>query len=541
MLIGDQFKYIHHTAEIRSVGKISLVIGRGVGVVLDYADRGPAMEMFGMARGRDALSYYGAGPLVDAAMMMFDQGVNAVYGFRVMGLGYATADVDVFDSNNVKAGTFVAPSAGTHGNVPVIKVEDSLVTAWNKERFNGDGTAGPYALKVDDIDENNANYVTVAGVARTIVYAEQNLGENNAYINKATGGVLFHSSNKPGKTNEIIVGVKHKTRRVVMTDGLNPPEVISNVQSVLQLAAKTRYSAIANYVPAIGSTHLPKPVITQMEGGDDGAEPNGDDWELAFESALKLPGGVIPTSVTTSQFELTPGGDELFPMMDGYLSKMADQWTPTLGYMSANPYATKDEILELATGYNSMWLTIIGNGWHRDGRSLAPARAGMEAAVELGSSTSEEINVLKGIGNNLLYQFSDTDREELTANGIDVLEKEAGIKPYAAITTNRDENFKQCVDMRTINWNQILLNSIVKRMYHARRTKENMGRVKSTMELLLEEQCKHSILDDYSIAVLPNSVNRNKVDIDFWLQCVGHMQSFHTVMSVGYWSSNVAE
>ncbi|HNR57331.1 MAG TPA: hypothetical protein PKJ51_02635, partial [Methanothrix sp.] len=182
-----------------------------------------------------------------------------------------------------------------------------------------------------------------------------------------------------------------------------------------------------------------------------------------------------------------------------------------------------------------------GNPWDNSQveKDLAAARAGTEAGLALGESAAQDNNAIQG-ANDLLNIFDQEEVDVLTYNGVDMLIKSVGVKPYLGVTTNPDPNFLRTVDMRTVCYSMVVLNYVAKRFFHKRRTRQNMSDLKATLDIAFAEMVRLQILDDFKITVRANALDRNKVDIDLWIQCVGHIERIHTVLSVGYWSTALA-
>jgi len=556
--VGDPSKFVTHTMTVISTGKVAASANRGILLIIGKADRGPAMTALGVSSGAEALAYFRSGDLYTASRQAFNNGVNQAYLIRPLGLGYARASLIANDSQSpgVKAGTWLATSHGNWGNGPVITVDEGDTAFTDVEVFKGNGTVGPYKLKFDNLETDPVhlatNYVRVGGTDKTPVYDTDDLGAGKVFIDTTEGSVLFYSNEGPKDTDQISLAVKVKSIKVTMQDGQNRPEVYNNIKNQVMLAAKTKYSAIAVWEPDITNTHLPKPGVTsRMTGGSDGAAITLDDWQSCFDIAMNLPGGIVPDVACITSYEVEEGSDDLVAMLDAYLNAMADKFKWLRGFIAVDPTASKGELLELASGYNNMFLTIGGNYYNETGVCIVGAVAGKCASLELASSMADELNVLNGVG-GVIYQFNDSEVEELTENGIDVLIKESadlmdsnnltsrGVRPYAGISTNSDGNFKLDVDVRTICWNVRALKSITDQFYHKRLTKENLGRIKGAVTLMIEQEKNEKILDTGEIFVVKDSQDKDKVNNEFWIQPVGHILRFHTTMFIGYYSDEIA-
>jgi hypothetical protein len=184
-------------------------------------------------------------------------------------------------------------------------------------------------------------------------------------------------------------------------------------------------------------------------------------------------------------------------------------------------------------------LTILANGWSASERNLAPARAGQEAALKLGQSAATSTNSMKGV-DGLLFQFNDVDKRTLTDDCVEVEVKDTGVHPYLGHSTDPDENFFRCVDVRTIAEWIVMADKTVEKFYNEPRTMTNLKRLENALYQIAKTMKDASALDDFNVAVTANESDRNAVDIVTWIQPVGHMERFYHTVNVGYWSDKIA-
>lgn len=541
--LGNKFNFLRHTIKLQSVGRRTVLLGRGVCIGIGTSTRGPAMEPYWIIGGQASKvdQIYGSGPLSDGLEDALGEGVSLVGGIRVLGTGYATAELDVDDSQTpgVTAGTFSATGPGAWGNIPTITIEDGDLDGGKLETFNGDGTVGPYTLEFDDLVQSSVNYVTVAGVAKTIVY-EGDPGASEVLMNTVTGELTFGTLVTTAQ--QIQTKYKYKSRKVTIQDeGGVAAHVYNNLMSLTMMSAKMRNDTICTFDPAPGMTHLPATMAaTNMAGGSDGAEITIDDWEDAFKAAHEeLPNEVIPSTVFSTDFEVTEGQGDIVALLSAYLNVRSKALKPCQGFVTFPATWTAEEMKDFKEGYSNLWMTLIGNGYSATERDLAPARAGQEAALPLGTSPATPTTSLQTTG-SLLFQFTEAEREILTYAGVEVLVKDSGIHPYVGVSTDPDENFRRTVDVRTYANCIVFADNIVQQFMNERRTWTNMSRLKTSIEAVFEALHQDSVLDDFTVSVMPNSDDRNAVDIETMLQAVGHMERFNHTMSVGYWSDQVA-
>lgn len=541
---GSQFSFVGLTVELRSVGRVPLIIGRGVAAIVGEAARGPVGEVVLLGTSADARALFHSGPVCDGIETLFAQGVDVVAATRVGGTGIATAEAEIktggVSPDPPVVGVLRAVSGGAWGNHVRGEFAEGSYPSFEVGSFIGDGTVGPYFFDNWDLVEDVRNYLLVSGVAKIIVYKSEDLATGKVFFDKTKGSVLFFDGEGPTAANVVDYSVQYKTRKLILTDGRNTE--MYPVSSYIKLQAALLRSGIGRYDPVPGETHLPAVGAFWLAGGSNGSPATLNDWKDALALLLRMPEGVVPTTVVLTDHEVQEDTNDLIPVLDGFTTEAANRFVPMIGFVAAKKNSTMSDLLHLKSSYNNPFMVIVGNGWDNSTpeRNLAVARAGTETALPLGDSAAEINNAIKG-ANSLLVQFSPEEVDVLTYNSVDVIVKEwAGIKPYVGVTTAADDNFLRCVDMRTIAHVMNALNYIAKRFYHRRRTRQNLAAMKGTLDSFFEELHRLQIIDDWKVAIRGNPLDRNKVDIDLWIQCVGHIERIHTVLSVGYWSSRMA-
>lgn len=541
-LYGQEQNWVRMMVDLRTIGPVPITPGRGIVVVVGTSDRGPT-EPTGLGSSTDS-ELYGGGDLKEAIETIFAQQVNAVYPIRVLGDSYAIASLDVKDGTTAQnvVGTFTATSAGAWGNGILLTIGDGDYKGTVKGTILGDDTAGPYAIGAWDIvEDDTSNWVKVSGVSKTVVYDELELDAGTVWVDPAEGEFTFYVGEEPSTDDQITYGLKFYSKKFTIKIG-SQSEVWNNVRTLEKLQALAYYSQLVDFTPAANAVHLPDTLTqTALAGGSDGAAITTADWEDAAEKIFELPDGILPTTIVFLDYEVEAGTYDLVPILDQTTSELADLHQPAIGFVSAKKNEEADKLVDLASGYNNLWLTIVGNGWDDSTtpKNLAAARAGKEAAVALGESTAKDANALNGI-NGLLWQFKPAEREALTRNGVDVLVKKRGVLPYLAISTATDEPFMRNVDARTIAWTIVALKTITDRWYHHRRTQENLTTIQGNIELFLKEQKDLKNLDAYEVTVKHDPLDRHKVNIHLMIQPVGHIEKFYTVMRVGLFSTEIA-
>ena len=539
--LGNQYNFLRHVITLESIGIVPVLVGRGVVVGIGTSTRGPAMKLYGIAGSSPSLirRTYFDGPLKEGLETAAGQGCSIVYGMRVLGENYATAELAVSDSASDPSGKFIASGPGTWGNIPTIKIEAGDYSGTKKETFNGNGAdvTTPYVLLYNDIVESTVNYVRVAGTPKIVIYTgTPDPGE--AYFNKATGELSFAATEWPTTAQQIEVRYKYESRKITLQDETGLPITYNNITSLTMLAAKMKKDNICTFTIEVGATHLPKnQVPTNMAGGSDGATITVDDWELAFNNILEqMPEQVIPSSIFATSYEATAGEWDIVPLMDQFLWQMGHKKTPCQGFVTLPADATSQQIADFKEGYTNLFMTLISNGYDDNEKDLAPARAGQEAALGLGTSPATDSNSIKGI-NGLLFQWTEPEREVLTYAGVEVLIKETGVHAYVGVSTDTDDNFRRTVDVRTICQCVVYVDQIVKKFLNEKRTQTNLARMDASIRVLMDKLVKASVLDTFDLGIAANVEDHNAVDITLKIQPVGHIERVYTWMGVGYYDT----
>lgn len=547
-ILGNQYTFLRHVITLKSVGRRTVYVGRGVVVGIGTSTRGPVFEPYGIMQGDASriAKIFGSGPLADDLRTALDQGCSVVYGINIKGEGYATSSADLDDSQTpaTVVATLEATGPGAWGNNPSYQVTDGDLDGTLTEDLVGDGGAN-YYLERDDLVQHATNKVEVAGTEFTIVY-EGSPDAGEVLMDTTLGKLTFHATEMPTASQTISVRYKFKSRKLTIIDPDNPIWVANNCMSLTMLAAKMADCPTCTFTAATGETHLPKTMDDPagMTGGLDGAAITTDDWGAAFDIVVEeMPDSVIPSAVFTTDNEVTEGQLDIVPLMDAFLQAMASKQapTPTQGFISLPVDMAVRDMIDFRNGYNNMWMTLIANGFSETERNLAPARAGQEAALPLGEDAGVATSSFNGV-NGLLRQFTnETEREELTYGNVEVLIKKNGIRPYVPESTNPDSNFFYTVDVRTLNWCVILADQLIQNYYNSRRTLTNMMQLQKDIWSAYELLHNSAVLDDFSVEVSPHPTDKEAVNLVTWVQPVGHMRRFYHDMNVGYYSDQVAE
>lgn len=535
-LYGNPSAWVGLTIELRAIGPVPVIVGTGILLLVGESTRGPSTDVVIMNNRADAYTYFHSGDLKEAIELAFGNGCPVVFAIRVLGQGATKASVTLEDGYENECLLVTASSEGNWGNSVTLKISNG---DYNGNEFNpnlpGDGGQLPYYTLNCNLVQSANNWVKVNGVQKEIVYNAADLGEGKVYVNTNEGSLTFYTGEWPQKTDIISYRLKYHTKRVTVTDN-ERSVTFNNVPSLTHLIADLAGTGLVTASAVAGETHLPENGVYQLSGGSNGAEITVDDWETALaiggERAANLVGG--PTCVALTDYEVEPGTYDLVPVLDAFLTDMANDFHPCLGFITMAPNATIAEALELASGYNNRLLSIVVNGWDNSAvpKNIAVARAAKEAACALGESAAMAINAMNGL-NGLLNSFNQSETDVLTTGGLDVIIKKRGILPYIGISTATDWQFMRCVDNRTINFIIIAIEYICRQYYHRKRTKNTLSSIKQSIVQVLEDLKEAENIRCYEVQVSAHPTDTGRVNIDLTVENIGHIERFRTTMNVG--------
>lgn len=546
---GNENALVGITLDLRPMGPVPVTIGTGICAIVGTSARGP-VEPTGFRSPTPIGPLYFSGNLKECGELAFMQGCPTVYLVRVLGNGFATAEKTVKSLSNTTVGKIKASSPGAWGNSVIFSIQKGNYNGTLTEIFTGDNTVGPYALQRDDIVESGTNYIKVNGIPKTIVYKESDLGTGKVWVNTTTGAIKFYTGEAPTPADQISVSLKFYTRKITIYDG-ETVYVANNIRSIPELISAVGNSQIAIFEEEDANvTKLPATTVVggnvqteALTGGDDGDTITVDDWEKAL---YRLSETVTPTTVALCDCEVESGQYDLVGLLGGWLTWMAGQFRPCLGFVPMEDTLGANEaskVLDLCAGYNNRLLTIVANAWDDQfpSKNIAVARAAKEAACALGESAARSYNSLDGL-RNLLTIFSDETVDVLTRGGADVMIQKKGvypyqamrgIRPYLGISTATDWQFMRTVDNRTINWIIVAIKYITDQYYHERRTKNVLSSLKQSIASVLDDQIEQENIRDYKLSVSAHPIDTGRVDIDLQMENIGHIERFRVTMHVG--------
>jgi len=545
-LYGTPNSIVGITLQVEPMGPVQVVIGTNIVGIVGEALKGPIGVAVGMKDPAYARRLYGAGDLYEAAGVAFSQGAGTVYCVRVGPADAVTAHAHLTDGDTpgVEVATLNYRGEGIAGNSTVYEIRAGTLNATDVERIKGDGTVGPYALDVWDIVEATTNSIKVGAAAKTIVYAQGDLAAGKVFVDKTKGEYTFYTGEAPTSADLITVSLAYKTRRIIIIDENGIQEDFDNIRSLVDMQSQLDQSLICELVPVTGQTHLPETCSpTALADGADGTTISTTHYLDALDA---LGEEITPTTVALTAYEVAAGTYDLVPVAEGWSTNMARQLKPCMVFVPTKMMETKENLENLAAGYNNRHFCIEGNSWDCSAvaKNLAVARAAKEAALPMGESAAYAGNSMSGI-DGLLKIFRDTEVDHLTRAGVDIcIMKGAvgaprGIRPYLGITTSTEWQFSRCVDNRTINYIILAVKYITDQYYHRRRSARVLSSCKASIVGLLQEQKEWGNIEGYAVEVKAPANDLGRVDVDLQLQCIGHIERFHVLLQVGIMSNYV--
>ena len=544
---GNQNQFVRLIIKLETVGPVPVIVGKGTVLVVGRAVRGPVDECVVMTSSTEAGHYFYSGGLKDAVELIFAQGAPVVYAVRVLGTSHATATKVLTDglSSPNDVVTVNAYSPGIWGNAITVKVLQGSYKATEYSYYGvpGDGTVGPYYTDNIALYQSSANWVKVAGVAKTIVYTAPPTADQ-VYVDTTNGSLTFGTA--VPATSLITYSLKYYTVKIVLSDN-ESTYTYDNISSLVKLVARLNSSGFVEAEAVSGETHLPKidaATTHILTGGLDGSTITTDDWEDALwvggNAAAELIGA--PQCACITEYEVDTGTHDLIPVLDGWATEMANNFHPCQCFVAAAPNLSVDQLLDLASGYSNRLLTIVGNGWDNSAteQNIACARAGKEAAVAIGESAALPRNAMNGL-NGLLNTFDQDEVDTLTQDtdaSVDAIIKSRGIRPYVGITTDQTWQFLRTVDNRTINWVIVCSNEIAQQFFHEKRTKAVMAAMKASIASVLNDLLRDENIRAYKLNVYPDDTDTGKVIVKISMENIGHIERIDETIAVGILNEN---
>lgn len=436
----------------------------------------------------------------------------------------------------VNTGLFSSPNSGIQGNSAFVDVAYGTFNAHDVEEFAGDGSIGPYYLRFHDLVEDDDNKVTVADAERTIVYSSGDLASGKVYCNTATGGLTFFAGQEPATDEAIVAKFVYKTRKLTVYNGTNQHPAIDSLTDLDAIQAALIYSSVVNFTPDAVVTHLPAPGRYQLVGGDDGDAIDTDDYADAMDVLMQYIEDNL-TYVSTVVFcrNNVSGTYDLIPILAGKINEMKTNFYPAIGFIGLDENIDPDDAAKIARNFANRELVIVANPWDTtqpyrlDG---TVARAAQEAAAPLGTSCARRVSNMSMQGlaaTGLLNTYRRETVKALHNNRLDVLVKsDAGIFSFYGRNTASEAQYRECVDVRTINYMTRVIKYYTDRFYFAKNTPSVRATFREDIANVLDTLVADEVVDAYTLDVKSGRPEGDKglVRVKLEAENVGHIKKF---------------
>lgn len=436
----------------------------------------------------------------------------------------------------VNTGLFSSPNSGIQGNSAFLDVAYGTFNAHDVEEFAGDGSEGPYYLRFHDLVEDPDNKVTVADVEKTIVYSSGDLASGKVYANKATGGLTFFTGQEPATDEAIVAKFVYKTRKLTIYNGTTQHPAIDSLSDLDAIQAALIYSSVVNFTPDAVVTHLPAPGRYQLVGGDDGDAIDTDDYADAMDVLMQYIEDNL-TYVSTVVFcrNNISGTYDLIPILAGKINEMKKNFYPAIGFIGLDENIDPGDAAKIARNFANYELVIVANPWDTtqpyrlDG---TVARAAQTAAAPLGTSCARRVSnmSLQGLAaTGLLNTYRRETVKALHNNRLDVLVKsDAGIFSFYGRNTASESQYRECVDVATMNYMIRVIKFYTDRFYFAKNTPSVRATLREDIANVLDTLVADEVVDAFTLDVKSGRSEGDKglVRVKMEVENVGHIKKF---------------
>jgi|GEM_PF-1775791 len=407
-------------------------------------------------------------------------------------------------------GLLLSPNDGITGNSAFMDVADGTFDGHDVEEFSGDGTVGPYYLQFHDIVEDDDNKVTVGDAERTVVYSSGDLASGKVYINKSKGSLTFFTGQEPATTDAIIVKVMYKTKKLTIHDGDVTYPALDNLSDLVAIQAALTYNSVMNFTPDALATHLPANGRYALAGGDDGGAVTTADYAEAMDVLMEYIENSLAfvSTVVFCDNEIALGTYDLIPILAGKLNEMKKNFYPAIGFIGLKPNEDPDTAAKIARNFANYALAIVANPWDTTEPyrlDATVARAAQEAAAPLGTSCARRVSnmSLQGLSaRGLLNTYRKETVKALHNNRLDVLVKtDAGNFSFYGRNTASEEQYRECVDVRTMFYMIRVIKYYVDHLYFAKNTPSVRATFREDIANTLDSLKRDEVVDAYTIAV----------------------------------------
>lgn len=432
-------------------------------------------------------------------------------------------------------GVAISPNDGITGNSAFVDVEYGTFDGHDVEEFPGDGTIGPYYLQFHDLVEDKDNSVTVGDHARKIVYSSGDLAAGKVYANKAKGSLTFFAGEEPATTDAIVAKFMYKTKKLTIHERDVTYPAIDCLSDPVAIQAALTYNSVMNFTPDALATHLPANGRYQLTGGDDGAAVTTDDYADAMDVLMEYIENNLAfvSTVVFCDNEIASGTYDLIPILAGKLNEMKKNFYPAIGFIGLKPNEDPDTAAKIARNFANYALVIVANPWDTSEPyrlDATVARAAQEAAAPLGTSCARRVSnmSLQGLAaTGLLNTYRKETVKALHNNRLDVLVKtDAGIFSFYGRNTASEEQYMECVDVRTMFYMIRVIKYYVDHLHFAKNTPSVRATFREDIANKLDSLKADEVMDAYTLAVTSGRSEGDKGLVRARLEAenVGHIK-----------------
>lgn len=412
-----------------------------------------------------------------------------------------------------------SPNDGTTGNSSYMDITNGTFPGQGAQAFKGDGSVGPYYLRFNDIIEDVDNLVTVAGTEKTIVYSSGGLAAGKVYVNKTKGSLTFFAGEEPEEPDSIEVKYLYRSRCIQIHDGDAVEPALDSLVDLADIQAALIYNKYVTFVPDAYATHLPATGRYQLSGGDDGGAISAATYGKGMDVLMQyLEDNLVNvTTVAFCDYEVAAGTYDLFPVLQGKLQEMKKKFYPAIGFIGMKPGEDPDVAGKIARNYANYEFVIVVNPWDTaqpERMNMAVARAAQEATAPLGTSCARRVSnmSLQGMAKDgLLNYYRNETIRNLHNNRLDVLVKtRAGNFTFYGRNTAQEDQYRECVDVRTMNYMIWVIKYYTDLVYFAKNTPSVRATFREDLANVLDRLVADEVMDAYTLTVSSGREEGNK-------------------------------
>jgi len=445
-------------------------------------------------------------------------------------------------------GSLTSPNDGITGNSAYMDVEDGTFPGHSVETYKGDGSEGPYYLRFHDIIDDEDNRLRVGDTEYDIVYSSGDLATHKAYINKATGAVTFFTGEGPSEYTAWDIAYMYKSKCITICDGETAQSPIDSLVDLVAIQSALMYDQTINFTPNAYSTHLPANGRYRLTGGADGAAITAADYGKAMDVlAQYIEDSLVNVATVVFCANKTIAGTyNLIPILSGKLNEFKKNFYPCIGFIGLDPAEDPDRAAKIVRNFANNELVVVMNPWDKtqpDRMDATVARASQEAQANLGVSCARRVTSmsLQGLSEfGLLNTYRRETIKALHNNRLDVLVKTNGaIFSFYGRNTALEEQYRECVDMRTVNTMTWIIKYYTDTIYFAQNTPAVRATFRENIANVLDRFKRDGVMDAYNLTVSSGRSEGNKglMRVRLEAENVGHIKQ----VIVDYYNGIIAD